>query len=83
MPEVVFRSDEIKAVELAQSVAALLGPMFTRVISQERERCAKIAEKLAEANLNFNSDADEATAASSVAQSIANLIRVHGQTAND
>ena len=44
---------------------------FTQAATMERERCAQIAERLAIANLH----GDEPTTASSVAQSIANLIR--------
>lgn len=49
--------------------------MVRAVLISERERCAKIAEDFARANINLNPNEDEATVASSVAQAIANMIR--------
>lgn len=46
-----------------------------RAVAVERERCAKIADGFARANVNFNPNLDEATIASSVARAIANQIR--------
>lgn len=56
----------------------LLPPMreseLDELLAAERERCAKIAEDVATANLN-DGPGEEATATSSVAQAIANKIR--------
>lgn len=61
-----LRSDETKAIDDARHKAV------ARAVATERERCAKIAERIAEANLNAD---NEATPTSSVAQVIANEIR--------
>jgi hypothetical protein len=46
-----------------------------KALIKERERCAKIAEKFAEANGNLNTNEKEAQVAWATAQAIANEIR--------